>query len=126
MRRKLVVRFNRGEAEKWGVYLAARARSVSLAVMITSSVARRWTATGRLDQAVGCAWRCAAAPRRLQTSRHFSPLAWYNRQIERSPLITKSITSGGKRSMHTQSLSHYSTVHTAYITCSIFEAAPCL
>ena len=27
--------------------------------------------------------------------RSFSPLAWYNRKLERSPLITKTITSGG-------------------------------
>lgn len=28
--------------------------------------------------------------------RHFSPLAWYNKQIDKSPIITKSITSGGE------------------------------
>ena len=28
--------------------------------------------------------------------RSFSPLAWYNRQLERSPIITKCITSGGR------------------------------
>ena len=29
--------------------------------------------------------------------RQFSPLAWYNKQLEKSPMITKSITSGGKQ-----------------------------
>ena len=29
--------------------------------------------------------------------RRFSPLAWYNKQLEKSPVITKSITSGGKQ-----------------------------
>ncbi len=29
-------------------------------------------------------------------SRHFSPFAWYNKQLERAPVITKSITSGSK------------------------------
>ena len=29
--------------------------------------------------------------------RQFSPLAWYNKQLEKSPVITKSITSGGSQ-----------------------------
>ena len=31
---------------------------------------------------------------RTQT-RKFSPLAWYNKRLERAPIITKGITSGG-------------------------------
>lgn len=27
--------------------------------------------------------------------RNFSPLAWYNKQLERAPVLTKTITSGG-------------------------------
>ena len=34
-------------------------------------------------------------PTRTQ-SRKFSPMAWYNSRLEKSPVITKSITSGGK------------------------------
>lgn len=30
-----------------------------------------------------------------QPRRNFSPLAWYNKHLERSPVVTKSITSGG-------------------------------
>ena len=27
--------------------------------------------------------------------RSFSPLAWYNKQLQRAPMLTKTITSGG-------------------------------
>ncbi|XP_064404738.1 uncharacterized protein LOC135349981 [Halichondria panicea] len=30
----------------------------------------------------------------LMTRRSFSPMAWYNKQLKRAPLVTKSITSG--------------------------------
>ncbi len=32
----------------------------------------------------------------LMTRRSFSPMAWYNKQLERAPLVTKSITSGSE------------------------------
>ncbi|XP_003384042.1 PREDICTED: protein SYM1-like [Amphimedon queenslandica] len=37
--------------------------------------------------------RGAQTPLRTQ-SRRFSPMAWYNSQLEKAPVITKSITSG--------------------------------
>lgn len=37
--------------------------------------------------------RCLLQPFRTQ-SRKFSPLSWYNNQLARAPVITKSITSG--------------------------------
>ena len=58
--------------------------------MIAGSLARRCTAASR----VSIYGRFPT--RQLLPRRHFSPLAWYNRQIERAPVITKSITSGGK------------------------------
>ena len=36
----------------------------------------------------------------LITRRSFSPMAWYNAQLEKSPVITKSITSGGGSTLH--------------------------
>ena len=39
--------------------------------------------------------RGAQTPLRTQ-SRRFSPMAWYNSQLEKAPVITKSITSGSK------------------------------
>lgn len=32
----------------------------------------------------------------LMTRRSFSPMAWYNKQLKRAPLVTKSITSGSE------------------------------
>ena len=57
------------------------------------SLTGRWSAVAfPLQQNLrrGC-----GAPSRLQCRRLFSPLAWYNKQLSRAPLITKSITSGG-------------------------------
>ena len=59
-------------------------------MMIASSLGRRGTVVSRLD----------LAKRALRGRRQFSPLAWYNRQIERAPIITKCITSGGKHPMY--------------------------
>ena len=40
-------------------------------------------------------WPVAVHVPRRRPRRRFSPLAWYNKQLEKSPAITKSITSGG-------------------------------
>ena len=34
----------------------------------------------------------------LVARRSFSPMAWYNAQLQKSPVLTKSITSGGESS----------------------------
>ena len=39
--------------------------------------------------------RLRGAPQRLFT-RRFSPLAWYNKHLEKTPMLTKTITSGSK------------------------------
>ena len=49
----------------------------------------------RVLVAVPRAARLRGAPQRLFT-RRFSPLAWYNKQLEKAPVITKCITSGGR------------------------------
>lgn len=41
-----------------------------------------------------CSSRAGCFPGRTMGRRNFSPMAWYNKQIEKSPIITKSITSG--------------------------------
>lgn len=32
----------------------------------------------------------------LMVRRSFSPMAWYNAQLQKAPVLTKSITSGGE------------------------------
>lgn len=39
--------------------------------------------------------RVVIFPVRQVGRRNFSPMAWYNKKIEKSPIITKGITSGG-------------------------------
>lgn len=60
---------------------------------VMGSLARGWSAVSvRLGRKVAFA---GMGPTRLQSRRSFGPLAWYNRQLQRSPIITKCITSGG-------------------------------
>ncbi len=44
---------------------------------------------GRLEYVSARSWKVAGR-------RNFSPMAWYNKKLEKAPIITKSITSGSK------------------------------
>lgn len=43
-----------------------------------------------------CSWKAGFHSWRVVGRRNFSPFTWYNKQLEGSPIITKSITSGSK------------------------------
>lgn len=64
---------------------------VNVGVWVMGSLAKGWRAAS-----VRVVAFAGMGPIRLQSRRSFGPLAWYNRQLQRSPVITKCITSGGE------------------------------
>lgn len=63
--------------------------------MATLVIVQRFTASRFLLSASRCRQNIG-----MVTRRNFSPLAWYNKQLEKAPIITKSITSGGEESKY--------------------------